>query len=102
MVVYFRSEKERMHRQRITEASKGVGKPKVGGMFELVDQDGKVWKSEEEMKGKFGLVSDEIARRNEDGAADRQILRKFQGAITILKSSERGRFMTMLTNTGLT
>ncbi|MCJ1473485.1 Cu-binding protein [Lambiella insularis] len=56
MVFYFRSEKERMERQRIAEASKGVGKPKVGGVFELVDQDGRVWKSEEEMKGKFSLV----------------------------------------------
>ena len=57
MVVYFRSEKERMERLRIVEASKGIGKPKVGGKFELVDQDGKPWKSEEHMKGKFSLVS---------------------------------------------
>ena len=57
MGFYFRSEKERLQRQRIAEASKGVGKPKVGGKFELVNQDGKVWSSEE-MKGKFSLVSD--------------------------------------------
>ena len=56
MGFYFRSEKERLQRQRIAEASKGVGKPKVGGTFELVDQDGKRWSSEE-MKGKFSLVS---------------------------------------------
>ena len=56
MGLYFRSEKERLQRQRIAEASKGVGKPKVGGKFELVDQDGKAWSSEE-MKGKFSLVS---------------------------------------------
>ncbi|MCJ1245603.1 Cu-binding protein [Trapelia coarctata] len=55
MGFYFRSEKERLQRQRIAEASKGVGKPKVGGAFELVDQDGKVWSSEE-MKGRFSLV----------------------------------------------
>jgi len=55
MGFYFRSEKERLQRQRIAEASKGVGKPKVGGAFELVDQDGRVWSSEE-MKGRFSLV----------------------------------------------
>lgn len=55
MGFYFRSEKERMQRQRIAEASKGVGKPKVGGKFELVDQDGNVWSSEN-MKGRFSLV----------------------------------------------
>jgi protein SCO1/2 len=55
MGFYFRSEKERLQRQRIAEASKGVGKPKVGGKFELVDQDGNVW-SNENMKGRFTLV----------------------------------------------
>ena len=55
MGFYFRSEKERLQRQRIAEASKGVGKPKVGGKFELVDQEGQPWSSEE-MKGKFTLV----------------------------------------------
>jgi protein SCO1/2 len=56
MIMYFRHEKARMERKRIAEASKGVGKPKVGGAFDLVDQDGKVWSSEQ-MKGKFSLVS---------------------------------------------
>ncbi|MCJ1315948.1 Cu-binding protein [Xylographa vitiligo] len=56
MIYYFRAEKERMERQRIAEASKGVGKPKVGGKFELVDQDGRKWSSEEEMGGRFCLV----------------------------------------------
>ncbi|KAJ8107967.1 hypothetical protein ONZ43_g6567 [Nemania bipapillata] len=36
---YFESEKKRMHRQRIAEATKGVGRPKVGGDFNLVDQE---------------------------------------------------------------
>ena len=58
MIMYFRYEKARMERKRIADASKGVGKPKVGGKFELVDQDGKVWKSEEEMRGRFSLVSE--------------------------------------------
>lgn len=57
MAVYFRYEKARVERQRIADASKGVGKPKVGGPFELVDQDGRVWASEREMKGRYALVS---------------------------------------------
>ena len=56
MGFYFRYEKERMERKRIAEATKGVGKPKVGGPFELVDQNGKVWDSTKEMGGKFSLV----------------------------------------------
>ena len=44
-----------MERKRIAEAAKGVGKPKVGGPFELVDQEGQKWSSEK-MKGKFTLV----------------------------------------------
>lgn len=44
-----------MQRKRIAEAAKGVGRPKVGGTFELVDQDGKPFTSEM-MKGKHSLV----------------------------------------------
>lgn len=44
-----------MERQRIAEASKGMGKPKVGGPFELLDQNSQTWSSEK-MKGKFSLV----------------------------------------------
>jgi protein SCO1/2 len=52
---YFTYEKERMARKRIAEQTKGVGKPKVGGPFELVDQDGKVFSSND-MLGKYSLV----------------------------------------------
>jgi protein SCO1/2 len=45
-----------MQRKRITEASKGIGKPKVGGEFTLTDHDGKPFTSEM-MKGKYALVS---------------------------------------------
>ena len=55
MVFYFRVEKQRLERQRIVEASKGVGKPKVGGKFELVDHNGKTF-TEEDMKGGYSLV----------------------------------------------
>jgi protein SCO1/2 len=54
-VWYFEYEKERMQRKRIAEAAKGVGRPKVGGTFELVDQNGKPFTSEM-MKGKYSLV----------------------------------------------
>lgn len=45
-----------MERKRVAEAAKGVGKPKVGGPFELVDQNGKPFSSND-MKGKYALVS---------------------------------------------
>jgi protein SCO1/2 len=52
---YFTYEKERMARKRIAEQTKGIGKPKVGGPFQLVDQDGKVFTSDD-MLGKYSLV----------------------------------------------
>ena len=52
---YFESEKGRMQRKRIADATKGVGRPKVGGPFELIDQDGKPFSSEM-MKGKYSMV----------------------------------------------
>ncbi|KAI9662161.1 MAG: Cu-binding protein [Alyxoria varia] len=44
-----------MQRKRIREASKGYGKPRIGGDFELVDQNENTFSSED-MKGKFALV----------------------------------------------
>ncbi|KAK5991279.1 Protein SCO1 [Cladobotryum mycophilum] len=55
LVWYFEYEKGRMQRKRVAEATKGVGRPKVGGAFELVDQDGKPFTSAM-MKGKHSLV----------------------------------------------
>lgn len=40
----------------MAEAAKGVGRPKVGGLFELVDQDGRAF-TEAGMRGRFSLVS---------------------------------------------
>ncbi len=54
--MYFRAEKARMERKRITEATKGIGKPNVGGSFDLVDHDGNRF-TDEDMKGKYALVS---------------------------------------------
>ena len=45
-----------MERQRVAEAAKGVGRPKVGGKFELVDQEGKRF-TDEDMRGGYSLVS---------------------------------------------
>lgn len=56
MIFYFRFEKARLERQRVAEASKGMGRPKVGGPFELVDQDGNTF-TNEDMKGGYSLVS---------------------------------------------
>ena len=45
-----------MERKRIAEATKGIGKPKVGGEFTLVDQDGHRWDSVDKMRGRYCLV----------------------------------------------
>ena len=56
MIVYFRQEKARIERERIAEQAKGVGRPKVGGPFELIDQEGKTF-TDGDMKGGFSIVS---------------------------------------------
>lgn len=56
MIFYFRSEKARLDRERVAEAAKGVGRPKVGGKFELVDHEGREF-GDEDLKGGFTLVS---------------------------------------------
>ncbi len=45
-----------MERRRVAEQSKGVGKPLVGGPFELVDVEGRKF-TEADMKGGFSIVS---------------------------------------------
>lgn len=56
LVWYFEFEKQRMQRKRVAEATKGVGRPKVGGDFELVDQNGKPFSSAD-LRGRYSLVS---------------------------------------------
>lgn len=53
---YFEHEKQRMERKRIAEATKGIGRPKVGGDFSLIDQDGNKFTSDD-MKGRYALVN---------------------------------------------
>ncbi|TVY34351.1 Protein SCO1, mitochondrial [Lachnellula subtilissima] len=55
LIFYFRYEKARMERLRVAEATKGVGRPKVGGPFELVDQEGRKF-TDEDMRGRYSLV----------------------------------------------
>jgi len=52
---YFEHEKARMQRKRVAESTKGVGRPKVGGPFELVDQDGRTV-TDAHLRGKYSLV----------------------------------------------
>ena len=56
MIFYFRQEKARLERQRVAEQAKGVGRPKVGGEFDLVDQEGRVF-TDGDMRGGFSIVS---------------------------------------------
>ena len=56
LTVYFHAEKDRIARKRIAEHTKGVGKPQIGGPFDLVDHFGKRC-TEQDLKGKYALVS---------------------------------------------
>lgn len=44
-----------MDRRRVADAAKGVGRPKIGGKFTLLDQEGKRF-TDEDMKGGYTLV----------------------------------------------
>ncbi|KEZ39371.1 SCO2 protein [Scedosporium apiospermum] len=55
LVWYFEFEKQRMQRKRVAEATKGAGKPLVGGPFELLDQHGNKF-THEDLKGRYSLV----------------------------------------------
>jgi len=56
LTVYFHAEKDRIARKRIAEHTKGIGKPQIGGPFDLIDHFGKRC-TEQELKGKYALVS---------------------------------------------
>ncbi|KAI1343378.1 SCO1 protein [Xylariaceae sp. FL0016] len=55
LVWYFEHEKQRMARKRTAEATKGVGRPKVGGSFELLDHLGRRF-TDRDLKGRHTLV----------------------------------------------
>lgn len=68
MILYFQYEKARLERKRIVEMSKGYGKPKVGGPFNLRDLNGKEF-TEKDLLGKYSLVGTiqlEAGRRSLD------------------------------------
>ena len=55
IIMYFREERARMDRKRIIEQTKGIGKPKVGGPFSLIDHEGRPF-TDKDMRGKYSLV----------------------------------------------
>ncbi|KAF2741345.1 SCO1 protein [Polyplosphaeria fusca] len=55
LYAYFTYERARMTRKRIAEQTKGIGKPKVGGPFDLIDQNGARF-TNQDMAGKYALV----------------------------------------------
>lgn len=52
---FFQHEKERLRVERIAEANKGIGKPRVGGPFSLRDTSGNTV-THEDLKGRYMLV----------------------------------------------
>jgi protein SCO1/2 len=76
---------------RVAEAAKGVGKPKVGGPFELVDQNGKPF-SDRDMKGKYGLVCTlchSLTSTRCGKEADEEIYRSISDSPTALTSAPK-------------
>ncbi|KAK3996915.1 SCO1/SenC-domain-containing protein [Cladorrhinum sp. PSN332] len=55
LLFYFEQEKVRMQRKRVAESAKGVGRPKVGGPFQLMDQEGRTV-TDQDLKGRYSLV----------------------------------------------
>jgi protein SCO1/2 len=63
LLYYFEHEKERMRRKRIADSQKGVGAPKVGGPFELVNQDGQTF-TDKDLKGRYSLVGRRLGAKS--------------------------------------
>jgi protein SCO1 len=55
IIFYFREERSRLDRKKVAEQTKGIGKPKVGGPFDLIDDEGKPF-TDRDMRGKYSLV----------------------------------------------
>jgi cytochrome oxidase Cu insertion factor (SCO1/SenC/PrrC family) len=77
MILYFQYEKQRLERKRVVEMSKGYGRPKVGGPFQLRDVDGKEY-SEKDLLGKYTLVSQSPSTYNLDRNSPIESKRKDQ------------------------
>jgi protein SCO1 len=52
---FFQREKERLEMAREAEMNRGVGKPKIGGPFTLVDHNGNLF-TEKDLRGKFSIL----------------------------------------------
>lgn len=63
LYAYFTYEKERLARKRIAEQTKGIGKPKVGGPFDLVDHNGRRF-TNKDMEGRYALVRYPLIAKN--------------------------------------
>src|ERR1700760_2277643 len=70
---YFREERARMERKRIASQTKGIGKPKVGGPFNLVDHNGRPF-THEDLRDKYALVSEHCSLRDRSGNASRSLI----------------------------
>ena len=84
-----------MERKRVAEAAKGVGKPKVGGKFELVDQNWKPWGSER-MRGRFALVSSTPLRKTVRpiaGAERWEVQRRSHSAVGYWRKQEANLYL---------
>ncbi|KAG9240395.1 Sco1 protein [Calycina marina] len=55
LILYFRYEKARLERERVALATKGVGKPKVGGPFSLATHDNIPF-TDRDLLGRYTLV----------------------------------------------
>lgn len=55
LVWFFQREKERLRMAREAELNRGVGKPKIGGPFTLIDQDGNIF-TERDLLGRFAIL----------------------------------------------
>lgn len=55
LTVWFRSEKEKLKLQREAEMNRGMGKPLVGGPFNLIDDGGNSF-TDENLKDKFSII----------------------------------------------
>ena len=73
MIFYFQYEKKRLERKRVVEMSKGYGKPKVGGPFQLRDVDGNEY-TEKDLLGKYTLVREDSPRLLETGSSATDLL----------------------------
>ncbi|KAG9293784.1 hypothetical protein G9A89_019121 [Geosiphon pyriformis] len=56
LVLYFRNEKEKLEKKRKEDREmKSIGRPKIGGSFDLLDQNGQVF-TDHDLLGRYSLI----------------------------------------------